>query len=50
MKAHRGLSDAQARRLDVTLVLLLANRIGNAAVLDDCIDAARQVALNPENS
>jgi hypothetical protein len=50
MKAHRGLSDDQARRLDVTLVLLLANRIADAAVLHACIDTARTVALSREGS
>jgi len=39
--AHRGLSAAASRRLDARLILLLANHIGEAAVLAEAIAAAR---------
>ena len=39
--AHRGLSDDASRLLNARLVLLLANHIGDAAVLDEAIAAAR---------
>ncbi len=39
--AHRDLSDAQSHRLNVRLVLLLANHIGDEAVIDEAIAAAR---------
>jgi hypothetical protein len=39
--AHRDLSSEESRRLDAALVLLLANHIGDRAVLDEAIAAAR---------
>lgn len=39
--AHEGLSDAESADLDARLVLLLANQIGDQAVLLACIAAAR---------
>ena len=50
MNAHHGLSDAQSRRLDAALVLLLANRIADLSTLRGCIDAARAAALPQENA
>jgi hypothetical protein len=38
--AHRGLSDAESERLNVRLVLLLANHIGDAQVIAEAIAAA----------
>lgn len=40
--AHHGLSDEQSAQLNARLVLLLANQVGDEAVLDACIDAARK--------
>jgi hypothetical protein len=40
VEAHHGLSDADARRLDVRLILLLANHIGDAAVIRDALAKA----------
>ena len=40
--AHYGLTDAQSAQLNARLVLLLANQIGDEALLEDCIDAARK--------
>lgn len=39
--AHAGLDEAASRRLDARLVLLLANHIGDAAVLLEAIAVAR---------
>ena len=38
---HRGLSDAQSSLLNAKLVLLLANHIGDPAVLEEAMAAAR---------
>jgi hypothetical protein len=40
MDAHRGLDPEASRRLDARLVLLLANHIGDAAVLAEAIALA----------
>ena len=50
MNAHSGLSDAQSRRLDAALVLLLANQIADPPALRDCLQAARAAVLAQENS
>jgi hypothetical protein len=39
---HRGLSDAQSALLNAKLVLLLANHIGDMAVLREAMAAARE--------
>lgn len=44
MEAHRGLDTAASRRLDAKLVILLANHIGDAAVLRQAIALARAAA------
>jgi hypothetical protein len=41
LAAHRGLDDAASQRLNARLVLLLANHIGDLAVLDEALVAAR---------
>lgn len=41
LDAHSGLSREDAELLNARLILLLANQIGDAKVLKDCIDAAR---------
>jgi len=38
--AHRDLSDAQSQKLNARLILLLANHIGDIAVLREAIEAA----------
>ena len=38
---HRGLSDAQSSLVNAKLVLLLANHIGDPAVLEEAMAAAR---------
>ena len=41
MKAHAGLDETQGRLFDARLVLLLANHIGDDAVLAEALEAAR---------
>jgi hypothetical protein len=40
--AHQGLTESQSADLDARLVLLLANQVGDMAVLLECIAAARR--------
>jgi hypothetical protein len=40
--AHKGLDDAQCRAFDARLILLLANHVGDEAVLREALDAARR--------
>jgi hypothetical protein len=40
--AHRGLSDGESALVNAKLVLLLANHIGDAEVLSEALQAARQ--------
>jgi Protein of unknown function (DUF2783) len=42
LDAHAGLSTEQSALLNARLILLLANQIGNAAVLADCIALAKE--------
>lgn len=42
VKAHAGLTDAQSEQLNARLVLLLANQVGDGAVLDEAIAVARR--------
>ncbi|EIM24833.1 DUF2783 domain-containing protein [Microvirga lotononidis] len=42
IEAHRGLSDEQSAALNSSLVLILANHIGDVAVLQDALALARQ--------
>jgi hypothetical protein len=44
MEAHRGLDEAASRRLDARLVILLANHIGDDAVLREALALARRAA------
>ena len=41
LDAHRGLSREQSEAFNARLVLLLANQIGDARVLADCVAAAQ---------
>jgi predicted metal-dependent hydrolase len=42
IEAHRGLSDEESAVLNSSLVLILANHIGDQAVLQEAIALARQ--------
>ncbi len=41
LDAHQGLTKEQSDLLNARLILLLANQVGDAKVLRECIDAAR---------
>ena len=45
--AHEGLDAAASRRLDATLVLLLANHIGDHQVVLDAIGIAQKTEGSP---
>ncbi|MDF2465914.1 MAG: hypothetical protein K0Q43_4149 [Ramlibacter sp.] len=42
LDAHQGLSSEASELLNARLILLLANQVGDAKVLKECIEAARQ--------
>ena len=44
---HRDLSDEQSALVNAKLVLLLANHIGDAAVLREAMAAAREDVITP---
>lgn len=48
IEAHRDLSAEQSRMLDVRLCLLLANHVGDPAVIGAAIAAARRSVLGDE--
>jgi len=41
LDAHQGLSEQQSALMNARLVLLLANQIGDARLLKECVEAAR---------
>lgn len=41
LDAHAGLDPAQSELLNARLILLLANQLGDSAVLRQCIEAAK---------
>jgi hypothetical protein len=41
LDAHQGLSAEQSALLNARLILLLANQVGDARVLKECVEAAR---------
>ena len=43
LDAHEGLTQEQTELFHARLILLLANQVGDAKVLRDCIAAARQL-------
>ncbi|HSS70260.1 MAG TPA: DUF2783 domain-containing protein [Casimicrobiaceae bacterium] len=48
IELHRGLSDDQSALVNAKLILLLANHVGDMAVLREAFAAARNdVAANP---
>jgi Protein of unknown function (DUF2783) len=42
IRAHEGLSDAESHTLNARLVLILANQIGDLAVLQEALALARR--------
>jgi hypothetical protein len=49
VEAHRGLDDAQSAALDASLVLILANHIGDEHVLRDAIALAKPRLPDPND-
>ena len=47
LDAHQGLSREQSELLNARLILLMANQIGNTALLQTCIAAAAEPATRP---
>ena len=45
LDAHEGLSREQSELLNARLILLLANQVGDARLLKDCVAAARDMAV-----
>jgi hypothetical protein len=41
LDAHEGLTKEQSELLNARLILLLANQVGDAKLLKDCVEAAR---------
>ena len=41
LNAHDGLSAEQSEQLNMRLILLLANQVGDASVIRDCIESAK---------
>jgi len=48
VEAHRGLSDAQSADLDAALVLIMANHIGDIAVLREAITLAKRRVIDAQ--
>jgi len=46
IEAHAGLSDEESRRLDLRLILLLANHVGDV-VVREALRRAREIAPSP---
>lgn len=42
LAAHRGLSETESHALNAQLVLILANHVGDRAVLTEALDLARR--------
>ena len=41
LDAHQGLSEEQSALMNARLILLLANQVGDAKVLKECVEAAK---------
>ncbi|WP_020656773.1 DUF2783 domain-containing protein [Massilia niastensis] len=48
--AHDGLSEGQGQLFHASLALLLANQIGDQALLHECIRAARDSVCAPDST
>ncbi|AEG94244.1 DUF2783 domain-containing protein [Ramlibacter tataouinensis] len=47
LDAHAGLSPQQSELLNARLILLLANQVGDAQVLRECVEAAARLPEPP---
>jgi len=43
LDAHEGLTEEQSDLLNARLIIVLANQVGDAKVLKECIEVARQL-------
>jgi hypothetical protein len=43
LDAHEGLTAEESQLFNVRLIMLLANQVGDAKVLADCVSAARNL-------
>jgi predicted metal-dependent hydrolase len=50
IEAHRGLSDEASAALNSRLVLILANHIGDQAVLQEALALAKKSMVKPEKA
>ena len=50
VEAHRGLGETQSHDLDAALVLILANHIGDIAVLRDAVALAKRSVVGADQS
>jgi len=50
LDTHAGLSLEESQALNIRLLLLLANQVGDAAVLRACLDAARRTVNQTRES
>ena len=46
LDAHAGLTPEQSQLLNARLILLLANQVGDAQILAECVNAAREMPMN----
>lgn len=46
LDAHQGLGKEESDLLNARLILLLANQVGDAKVLKECVEAARSMELS----
>jgi hypothetical protein len=42
IEAHAGLTEAESRRLDLRLILLLANQVGDESAIREALHRARE--------
>jgi hypothetical protein len=42
LDAHQGLEPSQSQLLNARLILILANQVGDAKVLRECVEAAKR--------
>ena len=50
IEAHRGLSDEESAALNASLVLILANEVGDVDVLHQAIELARAASVKLEET
>ena len=50
VEAHRGLDEAESRRLDARLILLLANEVGDGERVLALIEEARASGAAPDDA